>query len=100
MKYRLERGETWACPNANGLIFECHQGSLWLTVTGDPKDSVLTLGDRFCVEGNGTVVVQALEPTLFAIVDPKFASEMAKQRRRELEWRQSRAKGWNVLYRP
>jgi len=40
----------------------CLRGTLWVTLSGDPRDYILRPGDQFTPRVRGTLVVQALQP--------------------------------------
>jgi hypothetical protein len=45
------------------------QGTLWLTVDGDPDDRVLAAGDRFALPARARALVQALDAPAHLSVD-------------------------------
>jgi hypothetical protein len=45
------------------------QGTLWLTVDGEPDDRVLTTGDRFALPARAHALVQALDAPARLSVD-------------------------------
>ena len=42
-------------------------GTLWVTLPGDPQDYVLKQGDRLSVRAKGTVLLEALSEASFTI---------------------------------
>ena len=57
----LARGELASIRLRGGVYrITCVAGRLWVTVTGQPEDSVLAPGDEMSCTGRGRMVVQAL----------------------------------------
>lgn len=45
----------------SNLLIEVRAGSIWLTQTGCTQDIVLRIGDAFTPQGNGKLVITAME---------------------------------------
>jgi hypothetical protein len=48
----------------------CLEGVLWITREGDPADHVLGIGGSWTAAGPGMVVVEAVEDSAFAVMEP------------------------------
>lgn len=61
--------------DAAGVQITCREGSLWLTLDGDPRDIVLSAGDDFIATEHRRAVIYALAPsTLSLAMTPSAAS--------------------------
>ena len=68
MDYMLRKGEVVAMAAAGAAsAFSVREGQIWVTRTGDPRDYLLSLGDRFPLEGCGTLVMEALADATIAL---------------------------------
>ncbi|QQR44224.1 DUF2917 domain-containing protein [Myxococcus xanthus] len=67
----LAQGALWSERPQSGhpLTLTCREGMLWLTCEGDAKDYVLHPGDTLRMERSGHVVVQALKPSRFCLME-------------------------------
>ncbi len=45
-----------------GLNITCREGRCWVTQSGDSRDHILGVGDRFTATTNGQLVITATEP--------------------------------------
>lgn len=54
-------------PDAAAVQLECHQGSLWITVDHDNRDTVLKAGERFTSDAHRHALVYALESSNLCI---------------------------------
>ncbi|MBT2336293.1 DUF2917 domain-containing protein [Variovorax paradoxus] len=59
----------FAVPDGAGVGIECHSGSVWLTLDRDPRDIVLSPGERFESAEHRRVLVSALEASCITISD-------------------------------
>lgn len=48
-------------------VFSVREGRIWLTRLGDPRDYLLSRGDRFLLGGDGMFVLEALADTTIAL---------------------------------
>ncbi|WP_284663018.1 DUF2917 domain-containing protein [Myxococcus sp. SDU36] len=66
----LAQGALWSEHPRSGqpLTLTCREGLLWLTCEGDAKDYVLHPGDTLRLERSGHVVMQALRPSRFCMM--------------------------------
>jgi hypothetical protein len=63
----LARGEI-ASVEAFGVVgVECLSGRVWITHEGDPRDLILTAGQRAQTRGRGRWVAEAFEPALLRL---------------------------------
>jgi hypothetical protein len=67
----LAKGQTLNLPDAAGVRVASQSGIVWITQDGDPRDIVLTPGDSVVLERSTPTIVQAFEPALITIADPK-----------------------------
>lgn len=54
-------------PDAAAVALECQEGSLWITVDHDTRDTVLQAGQRFTGSSHRHALVYALEATSLCI---------------------------------
>lgn len=55
---------------AQGACLQCVHGSVWVTLENDPLDFVLSPGERVCIHSPGSMVIEGLEPSEIAIIQP------------------------------
>jgi hypothetical protein len=53
--------------DGRGASVQCLLGALWLTQDGDPRDIVLTTGDRFTLDRDGIAVIFATADSTLAL---------------------------------
>lgn len=53
--------------DAAGVQITCRQGSLWLTLDGDPRDIVLSAGDNFTATEHRRAMIYALAPSTLSL---------------------------------
>lgn len=66
-RQRLRNGATLALARPQGWTIACEEGSLWITYDGDPKDIVLTAGQRHVAERASRMLVHALGDSAFRL---------------------------------
>jgi hypothetical protein len=64
---RLPPGALLGLRGRSGTVIRCLEGDCWLTREGDPRDHRLRTGERFRVDGAGSVIVQALAESRLGI---------------------------------
>ena len=69
----LAKGQTLNLPEAAGVRVASQTGTVWITQDGDPRDIVLRPGESVVLERSTPTIVQAFEPSLITIADPKPA---------------------------
>ena len=67
----LAKDQTLNLPDAAGVRVASQSGTVWITQDGDPRDIVLTPGESVVLERSTPTIVQAFEPALITIADPK-----------------------------
>lgn len=50
-----------------GLRIVCREGSLWITLDGDPRDIVLSAGDSFAATEHRRALIYALAPSTLSL---------------------------------
>lgn len=63
----LPRHTIFPVPDAAGVAIECRSGSVWITLDNDPRDVVLTTGQRFDGDVHQRALVSALESACIAV---------------------------------
>ncbi|RYF81452.1 MAG: DUF2917 domain-containing protein [Comamonadaceae bacterium] len=63
----LPAGVILTLPDAAGLGVECRSGSVWLTLDDDPRDIVLSPGERFEADVHRRALVSALSPSSITV---------------------------------
>lgn len=67
----LGKGRVLALPcMVAGVSVLCVAGMLWVTREGDRKDHILKENSSWLPDGPGTVVIEALEDSVFHILQP------------------------------
>jgi hypothetical protein len=70
--HRLRRdGHVRLDDDLAGRVISCREGVLWLTQTGTPGDHLIHAGEDFSIRHPGTILVSALEDSVFAVADGK-----------------------------
>lgn len=54
--------------NGQGQSLLVHEGLVWITQNGDPRDLFLAAGEFFRLNRPGLTIVQALEPTQLLVL--------------------------------
>ena len=67
----LAKDQTLSLPDAAGVRVASQSGTVWITQDGDPRDIVLAPGESVVLERSTPTIVQAFEPALITIADPK-----------------------------
>src|SRR5687767_6949182 len=57
-------------PDAAGVQIRCIEGTVWLTLDGDPRDIILEAGDVFTVPEHRRTLIYALQPSRVSLVSP------------------------------
>ena len=70
MIIHLEADHILPLREAKGGRITCVSGALWITQDGDPNDVVLEPGASHEVTRRGTVLLQAMRPSRFAVEEP------------------------------
>jgi hypothetical protein len=63
----LSKRSIFTLPDAAGVGIECRSGSVWVTLDDDPRDIVLSAGERFEGGEHRRALVSALEPSCIAV---------------------------------
>lgn len=53
--------------HAAGVRIVCREGSLWITLDGDPRDIVLSAGDSFTATEHRRALIYALAPSTLTL---------------------------------
>jgi DUF2917 family protein len=84
--YALKTGETLRIEPGRGTTVHIAGGNVWLTQHQDPQDYMLAKGASLALNGKGTTLVKAYEPTLLELyrADPVgVRGRIARAARRE-----------------
>jgi hypothetical protein len=58
----LAKNQIWRSEgDLRSEVIACEKGIIWITQQGDPKDHILTAGERFWITKTGMVVAQAVQ---------------------------------------
>lgn len=57
---RLEADAPLAFRGARGVVVECVEGTVWLTVDGQAGDFFLRRGDKLCIDSEGLALIDGL----------------------------------------
>jgi hypothetical protein len=66
----LGRGEVLGIRNARGALVFVESGSAWITQDHDRRDVVVTAGDWFRLDRDGTALVQAIDTATVTVTAP------------------------------
>lgn len=61
-------------PDAAGLCIECRSGTVWVTLDRDPRDIVLSAGERYEADMHRRALVSALEPSSIVVSQMQVAA--------------------------
>lgn len=64
---RLAHRALQSFPDAAGLEFCCREGSVWVTLDGDPRDYILEAGESFTTAEHRRAVVYAFETSVVTV---------------------------------
>ncbi len=67
----LDARGMFSVPDAAGVHFTCHQGSVWITLDGDSRDIVLGDGQAFSSPEHRRALVYALAPSQVGMDGPQ-----------------------------
>jgi hypothetical protein len=67
----LKPRDTLTLEAARGALVRCLEGLVWITQDGDRADHVVSAGDSFRVDRDGSVIVQATRAARVAIESPR-----------------------------
>ena len=71
----LDRRAMFSVPDAAGVRFTCHEGSIWITLDGDTRDIVLGDGDGFSSQEHRRALIYALAPSQVGMDGPAWARQ-------------------------
>jgi hypothetical protein len=86
---QLARGAFARVGGARGMLVRVHQGELWITQEGDPRDYVVGAGQSFRVGRHGVVLACALRSSTVSLVAPAAS---------RYRWVESLARAWFGAY--
>jgi hypothetical protein len=90
VKLTLAQGQVLASNRMDGLAIECTRGRVWVTFESEGFDHVLNPGERLALGMGGRVVIEALEPSEFAM----FGKSTEALAGRDLQSEQCDRAGW------
>lgn len=68
----LEAGQLLSLDDACGTRIQPHEGTVWITEEGEPRDFVVGPGEAFVVTRAGRTLVQAVVPARVALRDGRM----------------------------
>ena len=77
----LSRRQIHRIDDARGLRIRCREGSVWVTVDGDPRDYVLERGQSFDPKGGPTLVYALADARVDLVACQSRKETMAMFRR-------------------
>ena len=77
----LDMRAMFSVPDAAGVRFTCHEGSVWITLDGDLRDIVLDPGDAFSSPEHRRALVYALAPSQVGMDGPAPAARARQSSR-------------------
>lgn len=83
----LPAGATARLNHLAGYSVCGQQGTVWLTVEGEPEDVLLECGDRYRVPTHGHVVLEALGAPAVALVQRQPRPRSCRAHRALMTWR-------------
>lgn len=67
----LDRWQRLALVDAAGAVAQVQTGRLWITMQDDTRDMFLAPGETMVIERNGLTLVQAEEPAMLVLTEPR-----------------------------
>jgi len=67
---QLARGAFARIRDAKGLRVQVHEGELWITQDGDPRDYFVRKGESFRVQRSGLMLAYALRGSSLSLIAP------------------------------
>ena len=64
---QLHRSHLLRLRGSHGRVIKCKSGRAWITLQDDCRDVFVGPGEAFVIEGQGLVLVEAIEPTVLTI---------------------------------
>jgi Protein of unknown function (DUF2917) len=66
----VPRGGLLLIEHGRGMLIELWDGDLWITQASDTRDYFVRAGGRFRLEGEGLVLVSAMQPSRITLTAP------------------------------
>ena len=60
-RFDLLKHEAVTLSDAKGHVLSCGSGGLWITVEGEPDDTILAPGENYRIDSNAPVVISAFK---------------------------------------
>jgi hypothetical protein len=67
--------------DAAGVQITCREGSLWVTLDGDPQDTVLDAGDSFMATEHRRALIYAMAPSSLSLAMARSVAPARRARR-------------------
>ena len=64
---RLTHQAIYSLPDAAGVQIACREGTVWLTLDGDPRDIVLEAGEAFTTPEHRRALVYAMQSSRISL---------------------------------
>lgn len=71
-EFNLAKNAIFNIQDPSGIQISCHSGSLWITLDGDTKDTVINSGESFITSTHRRAVVNALSCTSLSLAFPQL----------------------------
>lgn len=79
IEMHLQRHETIHLSDAHpGVAIECKQGVVWVTRTGDGRDTILTAGESYLPGKGGKIVIEAMRDAMICLADDSAKNRYAR----------------------
>lgn len=78
----MARGSLLRIEDGRELLVHVHEGALWLTQEGDPRDRYIEAGGSFRLDRNGVAVLHAVRRTVTTLTAPVPQPSLAARLRR------------------
>jgi len=69
-RLELAAGKAYSLDGASAWSLDCHQGRVWLTVSGHTQDVTMRPGQRLVLPDDGTVVMESDQGAVLALTAP------------------------------
>ena len=66
----IARDKILELKQALGVIVECLDGSVWITLDGNMRDVILDVGQSFCIDRQQRALIQALATARVRLIHP------------------------------
>lgn len=82
-EFVLKENHPLAAVHARGVCIRCTEGRIWITVSGQPEDIFLDAGASWICDGDGLLLIDALDRAQVVIEAPETRHQLMSAFRRQ-----------------